>query len=38
MKLIVIICFLISIITTSCAQSQDCIDGINKLPLYGMVK
>jgi tetratricopeptide (TPR) repeat protein len=35
MKLIIIICFSISLLATSCAHSQDCIDGINKLPLYG---
>jgi tetratricopeptide (TPR) repeat protein len=35
MKLPIIICCLISLIASSCAQSQDCVDGINKMPLYG---
>lgn len=30
----VFLCFLF----TSCAHSQECIDGINKLPMYGSVK
>lgn len=28
----------IALLTTSCAHSQDCVDGINKLPMYGGVK
>jgi len=35
MKFPIIICCLISLIASSCAQSQDCVDGINKMPLYG---
>lgn len=30
--------FAIALITTSCAQSQDCVEGINKLPMYGGIK
>ncbi|MDB4904169.1 MAG: hypothetical protein JWQ63_3450 [Mucilaginibacter sp.] len=38
MKYSLIIYTFISFLTTSCAHSQDCIDGINKLPMYGGVK
>jgi tetratricopeptide (TPR) repeat protein len=35
MKLNFIICCIISFFACGCAQSLDCKDGINKLPLYG---
>ncbi|MDB5024741.1 MAG: hypothetical protein JWP78_2496 [Mucilaginibacter sp.] len=38
MKLSLIICIAICFIVASCAQSQDCVDNINKLPMYGGVK
>jgi tetratricopeptide (TPR) repeat protein len=30
--------FAIALITTSCAHSQDCVEDINKLPMYGGIK
>jgi len=33
-----ILCCLISLLAYGCAQSQECIEGINKLPMYGNVK
>jgi tetratricopeptide (TPR) repeat protein len=38
MKLSLILCCLISLLACGCAQSQDCPEGINKLPMYGNVK
>ena len=33
-----ILCCLISLLAYGCAQSQECIEGINKLPMYGNAK
>jgi tetratricopeptide (TPR) repeat protein len=38
MKPILIICTLIFFLASSCVHSQDCVEGINKLPMYGGVK
>ena len=38
MKITSIICCLLSLFAISCANSQQCIDGINKLPMFGNVK
>lgn len=38
MKPILIICTLIFFLTSSCVHSQDCAEGINKLPMYGGLK
>jgi len=38
MKLILIFCILIFFIISSCSQPQNCVDNINKLPMYGRVK
>jgi tetratricopeptide (TPR) repeat protein len=33
-----IFCVMLCFVFTSCAHSQECVDGINKLPLFGGVK
>ena len=38
MKFYLIICSAICFVVTGCAHSQDCVDNINKLPMYGGVK
>lgn len=38
MKLSLIICCLFSLFAIGCIQSDDCVDGINKLPMYGNMK
>jgi len=38
MKIIVIICLFVSFSIMSCVHSEDCVDGINKLPMFGHVK
>jgi tetratricopeptide (TPR) repeat protein len=38
MKITLLVCCLVSFLAIGCAQSQDCPDGINKLPMYGNAK
>jgi Tfp pilus assembly protein PilF len=38
MRNVLLLFILISLLASNCTHSQDCIDGINKLPMYGEVK
>ena len=35
---LLLFCVMLCFLFTSCAHSQECVDGINKLPMYGGVK
>lgn len=37
-SILIIATYVCTLFVASCAQSQDCVDGINKLPMYGGVK